>query len=1199
MDPEGVRELFYAECGAAADYGVRRALGALPFMVRPRESTFTGLALPLTVPLPKRLDTFMAQRTGLHAYDAVVLADIDPVVFDATDLLNLETYVEAGGGLLLLAGPNSFCKAQRHWGPLRAVLPADYTLAPQKKTKLWNDAFPPEPAREPLPVALRTPHPVTRGLSGSLGTVLNAYPLRPAAGAAVLAEAGGAPVIVAGTHGAGRIIMVAACPSGGAACLYRTAAWDDLLRQALAWLMKRDADLVIDEAALDTTPLESGGAREFALLLDAAVTGAGELRCTASARRADPGWLSAGREPQWGEAVPLPVTLTGAQARARFAPPQPGLWQVTLTVAGAKWANTRVVTIPVRTPLGLQLFTRDGEFVTASGRTLALELRAAKPVPVTLRLVDADGGMVLTRALSLAANAAPQAPANDRTDQSDPSDQSELARAAVELRIPQLELGDYELVAEAPDGDTAHLRVCVTAETRRPPVFAVVGTAHFGPTEERTRWWFEHMRSRGFNAFGTGAGARAPQTSAPATFQAGPFQRYLVQREGFDLWGDGWHTAKLSTHAHYGAEGTKLTTPCVLSPEYPAALRQHLEDEFRASDFPRLVSREILDEPHLMRANVCHCEHCQRRFRDRFGYDLPTWEEALAARDQRTADYFEWVVDYAAEAFRQGYATWKALGPGPWLHHILCGAGSGQQAIGYAVAEDHPWIPHADFLEFDCYNYMYPNFRCSHQIRWAVFHYLAGHFRFQSLRHNRRFGFWIQVTDREIPVAPYDPLRAPSETLYTAIGAGAKHFHLMCKGPFSNSQNCREEKFDTFAGDIRKVQRVAPLLDRAVKPRSRIAMVFPFHDRLYRPPAHRLPPNCRGLGFYGAESRPIDTLWPYHMASVNVAELLFRAFGEVDVIDQRALRDGALDDYAGFVITGTEYMDARDAAAVRRFVENGGALVCDHVPTRDLAGKPLAPLGDLFAAATIPFYRDVTTGGQRCGRGATLLFSQDLNELYSGSIEQDNAQLRQQLEDTLHEFFFGHGLRPRCRCDNDEIEANPLETPDTRVLVLVNHGETRRQGRVIVYAAPGSTQKGFDLITMAPVAVTAVPEGLAIDVDMSEREGLIIGLYPTVPLTSVIRPQPGMANRGGRLAFAVELLDAQGQRVRGDHIVELTVTDPKGEVHRQFGGLRCASNGLLTIDEPLGVNARTGTWILTAFDRFTRCQVTTSVQVEG
>ena len=47
MDPEGIREVFYAECGASGDYGVRTAMRALPFPSRWEESYFVGVHLPL------------------------------------------------------------------------------------------------------------------------------------------------------------------------------------------------------------------------------------------------------------------------------------------------------------------------------------------------------------------------------------------------------------------------------------------------------------------------------------------------------------------------------------------------------------------------------------------------------------------------------------------------------------------------------------------------------------------------------------------------------------------------------------------------------------------------------------------------------------------------------------------------------------------------------------------------------------------------------------------------------------------------------------------------------------------------------------------------------------------------------------------------------------------------------------------------
>ena len=101
MDQEGVYEVFYAECGSACDYGVRDAIRSLPFNARWLEGYFVGLHLPLTRRLPKRLDEELQQEVGLHRYDAIALAGVDPSVLDADDLLNLLAYVERGGGLLL------------------------------------------------------------------------------------------------------------------------------------------------------------------------------------------------------------------------------------------------------------------------------------------------------------------------------------------------------------------------------------------------------------------------------------------------------------------------------------------------------------------------------------------------------------------------------------------------------------------------------------------------------------------------------------------------------------------------------------------------------------------------------------------------------------------------------------------------------------------------------------------------------------------------------------------------------------------------------------------------------------------------------------------------------------------------------------------------------------------------------------------
>lgn len=1062
--------------------------------------------------------------------------------------------MECGGGLLLFAGEHAFYHAQRNWGPLREALPAEVVLKCQHP-----DATVPEALRRGS-ARLAKPHPVTSSLGGPLGEVSAVHPLDPKPSAEVLAEVESAPLIVAGSYRIGRVLMVAAAPDGEPSSMFYSSGYRDFLRQAFLWLMGRSRDLVIQRSELNAGPLLVGARREWVLQLEPSVSE--KVRATAVTRKADPGWLAAGREPQFGTPRGLPVEVTSEEVRCVFAADEPGLWELQIDLAGEGWANRRYAQLEVTTPLGLRMSFRDGNYVSAPGRQLPLRVQANQPVKSTVRIVDFDGNEVCRK--------------------------ENISIGPLDLTLPHVECGHYEIAAEA-DGEEARLRFYVTQPLQRIP-FSIVGPGCSGTfNEEKVRWFYEYFRSRGFNGFAVGVPTDvAERDSSSISLRALRFVQYLAQRDGFDLWGEYCGAALLQQRTHHGEEGTDVTEPCVRSPQYGQALESILRRKFdAAASLPRMTSLEILDEPHLYRPNVCHCEYCEAEFRRRYGYPMPTWDEAIAARDHRTRNYFEFIIDYATEAFRKGYQIWKSFGPGPKLHHVLCGVGSGHHSADCSASEDLPWSPHADFIEFDCYNYMYPHWRASQVIRWNEFHYLFGHFRFLGLRNKQRVGFFIQVTDRDVPVAPWDPIRAPSETLYAAIGQGAKTFHLMAKSPFTNSQNCREEKFNAFAEDIKKVQRAAPLLDRAERPRSHLAMTFPFHDRLYRFPEKRLPDGFIGLGYYGREQRPFDTTWPYHMAPINVAELLSRAFGEVDVIDQRSFHEGALEDYPAFMLNTTDYITEEDAEAVRQYVERGGVLLCDHVPSHNTNGKPLHTLQALFQGPSEHFYRHVTVTRGTYGEGRTLLFSDDINELYTSSIEKNQPQLRYLLKTTIREFLHSAGIRPHVFSANYEVEVGVLLTDDTVVLVAVNHADGRQQSRLTLFEPPLPVAAAFDLVSMRRFPFRQSDRGIELDVDLDEREGILLGLYPEVPVQSMIDLDRSGAAQGERLAFEVRLTDSAGQPCRGDQIVEVKVTDAAGEERRQFGGLLCAQNGILRIDEPLAINARPGRWTITAFDRYT------------
>jgi len=1141
MDPEGVRQVFIAEPRHETCSGVREAVRSLPFPARFRQSYCCGLNVPLTYPLPKRLDLELQQFTPMHRYDAIVLAGIDPVLLDADDLLNLLAYVQRGGGLMLIGGTLAFGNAQRGFGPLDAALPGRPALRPD--------------TRGEAEVRLCGSAPITRGLSGGLGrvSVVQALDVKPTA--QVVAEANGMPLVVYGTYGAGRVVMVATFANPDQKDnMFLAPAWGELARQALSWLMKRDGDLVIERAEMDRTPMQAGESRTFVLELSPDATK--PIGARATARLADEGWLAAGREPIWGEAREIPVRLDGERVECELGGETKGLHLVRIEVSGPGWANVREAQVEVRTPAALKLRTRREFQVTAPGRQMIFDIASeAAPAPCTLRVLDFDGQEVF--------RAEAEAP------------------GSVGFEVPQLETGPYEAVAER-DGEQARVRFLVTAPLRELGL-TVVSMVNFAHPEDRTEEFYEYHRDRGFNGFSTQLHLDDPDSAQAKACRYAP---YLAQRDGHVVWGEYADVRLLSTHGHQYAEGTHPTRPCLNTPEHATALRELLERNHRAAyDIPRMASLEILDEPHIYRGDVCRCEVCLKLFEQKHGHPMPTWDEAVDYCDQRTRDFFDWVVGYATEAFRMGYEIWRTFPKGPMLHHVLSQMGSCRQNIRTAVANDLPWSPHADFLEFDCYNYQFGHWRCNDVLRFAEFHYHSGEFRALSLRNKQPLGFFIQLTDWDAPTAPLDPAKSSSELFYSAIGAGAKYFHMMASEVFAMNLNGREERFEALAEDIKKAQRAAPLLSRGQSPRRHVAMMIPYYDHMYRPADHYLPEGYVGLGFYGYDERPYDTTWPYHIPPFNVAELLFRSFGELDTLFDSALAEGALDDYEALLIPGTEYLPDEAVKPILKFVERGGALLCDRVPHHLTGGKETDALEALFTGQDQIFWGDMKVRYCTYGKGKTLLFSQELQEVYSSSIEQNQPTLRYLLKDTIKNFLFGCGIRPHARSSNYEIEADVLLTDETIVLVVVSHAEDKQRSRITLYRPPVPVRYAFDLVTMQEHEISHTEEGIEINVELGEREGLILGLYAQKPTTAALEAD---GSGEDRLAFSATLLDARGKPARGDHVVEVEVTDPAGERRINHSGLRCTTNGVLRVDEPFAINARRGTWTVSVFDRYTR-----------
>lgn len=149
----------------------------------------------------------------LRSFDAIILQDIDAIRYKlAQHLPALASYVEAGGGLIMVGGPSSFAGGNYARTPLDAVLPVEQVAS--------TESYDPAPF-VPAYTAAGREAPITRGLRDLVGedlpTMHGANLLgAPRPGAIVLWEharlqvAGGRmPILALGEAGDGRSIALA------------------------------------------------------------------------------------------------------------------------------------------------------------------------------------------------------------------------------------------------------------------------------------------------------------------------------------------------------------------------------------------------------------------------------------------------------------------------------------------------------------------------------------------------------------------------------------------------------------------------------------------------------------------------------------------------------------------------------------------------------------------------------------------------------------------------------------------------------------------------------------------------------------------------------------------------------------------------------------------------------------------------------
>ena len=1156
--------VFYVRPSDNGYYGIPEALLDQPRSnVRVRTSLFRSTQFPLTYPFPKRLDREMQGWYGVQAYNLIVLAGIDPEVLSPKEMRDLVAFVERGGGLLVTGGAVSGSCRIGTWTPLNAVLPVEF---------LHQD----DVALNRAPSVVQE-HFVTCGIPPIKGLVQSVHAVQAAPEGVVVMVAANWPLVAVREVGRGRVAFLNSfpqCSTSTEQSFFTDRFYGDLIRRIAAWLTHEDTP---DGILTLEAPEALSPNRVF------------RLRITI--RSKDGAFLTAVLKNEQQEIVRDTCTVrdgeTGEVAlKVPAMPNLPNTLRCALELRDfpGTLVSWRSFPVAVRTPVSFRWEFDGGVEALAPGMVLGAHIhlfdKRRRPTTLSMQATVIDPhGRTIKRW--------PNVP---------------LERAALRWKLPDICSGTYTLrgiLSDAESGTPLCERVATFEVVDRPD------NEHYFPLVTETiaangpvcanvadlRTMIDDAANHGFNALNLGGTAYSnPLTNAERVRRAG--ERY-AQSKGL----------RLVTGAHLVPSFSRTKPPdiCLFDPKFERAIRERLGPQLEhGRRIPRLFMSEILDEPLIAEPMVCRCSRCIARFRKRFGYDMPTWDETcLPGNESQRTDLLTFVSDYWAEIFRLCYEFKQKRGVPYNVHHTFCQLSFGSFCSRYYWRDAFAWMPHCDRFDWDTYPYIYPIWRGHLELRCPNLRYhFAGH-RALARHFGKPMGHWLDLSDRNVPHWN-PPVRASSELVYSAIGQDAKLIRTFWNLTFGRNNGVRRERWDDLGRELGKLNRIGALLSVVQKTYARLAMLFPATDWALR---HHTSPEDLPAGTTVTDfplkwdDAPFDDTYPFAGTPYNAFELLLRAFGEADILPEQLAADNGLERHRALAIWRTHYLRRDAAARIADQVRAGGLVLCDHIPDKDERGRPLEGFAELFGGDFRPVCDHVSVATRIVGKGQTLLFNTDICDAYTQAVLWGDWTMRTALKSTIYAFLHSRGVLPHARPTNTEFEVDVLAGQHCFLLVVVNHNNREDETLVELLTPPSPVGYIIDLTGKGDFESVQHGKVLALRLRLEERRGCVLAVYPERPVRNEVRLSSKTLRRGQALSYEVRVLNEAGKAAQGHHPVEITVTDSAGAVRARYSGQRATTDGVYRRQVALAENERMGKWRIEVRDPVTRTVSTERFEV--
>jgi hypothetical protein len=578
----------------------------------------------------------------------------------------------------------------------------------------------------------------------------------------------------------------------------------------------------------------------------------------------------------------------------------------------------------------------------------------------------------------------------------------------------------------------------------------------------------EQIKAAGFNTLAVGglSTLARPQDKPSAAVR----NIWALQRLAHEL-----DLATIYEYSGFNLVGNQAPTkPCVFSPDYPQALAAKLEPQLEvAKRTPNLLSVKILDEPTVGPRSMDYCDHCRRIFQQRYGLPLRPFEDLPRDATFERWAFADFMGFYVAEGYRQGWELKQKSGA-PFdllLTYMSTALGYGRPLSGQEDALD--WSRWADRVDFDVYPYFYPD---SQKLRMVKAAWCMAYLR-QVARHLRKpWGFYLELDDRNWPFQQ-NPKEASAECAYEALLHGCDYLNSFIHLPFATGCDARPERWAWTGQELRKVNALGPLLTKLARPQAPVAFFYPTAQTF-------------------VTDQPAPK--PYAYACLS------SGFGNVDVlpeevaIEQKAIGPRAL------IMLGCDLLHADAGRMLEQWVQAGGLLILDQVPTLDHRGAKLPFTGETP--------REGDTVSWSLGQGKIIRLGFDLEQCYRDAIEQDQPAEAARLRTLMAKLLDPIKANAVVADEPAQMEVGVRQGEGMALAIVVNHDTRENEGTVTLRGLGFKPTWARRLFTgagaegMSPLKVTLSSDGGIRDactfrLKLPSRQAALILLAPRpVPL---------------------------------------------------------------------------------------------------